>query len=147
MAINEAGIEVVLVLVHTRPFSSLIKLNKQVVHEAGIEAGIEVVLVRVRVHARPFSSLIKLNKQVVHDPGCNLQHHKYRVNFLYTFINALYIYFFLMRKLPLNWQKLHQKLQRTTTRLWQQQQLQLVKEKVKGSICYNTKVYKINWLK
>ena len=84
----------VLVLVHTRPFSSLIKLNKQVVHEAGIEAGIEVVLVRVLVHARPFSSLIKLNKQVVHDPGCNLQHHKYRVNFLYTFINALYIFFF-----------------------------------------------------
>ena len=101
MAINEAGIEVVLVLVHTRPFSSLIKLNKQVVHEAGIEAGIEVVLVLVLVHARPFSSLIKLNKQVVHDPGCNLQHHKYRVNFLYTFINALY-FFFLMRKLPLN---------------------------------------------
>ena len=94
MAINEAGIEVVLVLVHTRPFSSLIKLNKQVVHEAGIEAGIEVVLVRVLVHARPFSSLIKLNKQVVHDPGCNLQHHKYRVNFLYTFINALYFFFF-----------------------------------------------------
>ena len=74
----------VLVLVHARPFSSLIKLNKQVVHEAGIE------VVLVLVHARPFSSLIKLNKQVVHDPGCNLQHHKYRVNFLYTFIDALY---------------------------------------------------------
>ena len=25
--------------------------------------------------------------------------------------------------------------------------LKLLKEKVKGSICYNTKVYKINWQK
>ena len=78
---------------------------------------ISILLLGSEAAASLFAVQDSFNKCVPWDDRNTIQ-----ANDEYYVIKNIFFFFFLMRKFPLDWQKLHQKQQRTAARQWQQQQ-------------------------